>query len=704
MVVLREKVNAAKVSYLIDTYTFNIFKSDYEGSLADCKKDYNKLIKYLNSKRDGKEEAEYKFCNGRNDGRMYGFNSIQNVMGNVRGFLCEGITTDIDIANAHPVILHNLCKQQEIDCPYLFQYINDRENTLSRIMEADNITRTQAKKKVLVATNSNKNIKSASDFFKGYNREMKIIQDKFLLVEKYDYLKPFAKKETNFKGSFINHIMCVYENDLLQLIKKCCEDSQLIIHSLMFDGLMVYGDISDGFLKVIEEYIGKNSDFKDIKLTIKEHNTTFELPDGYTPIVRKSYKQVKDEFEKFNCKVATSFVNNKNDNNNIYSRSDFITLHEAVKYWDLEKGKDVKFINEWFEDENKREYDRLDSFPKKSLCPPSVYNLWEDYPIIKVDRSIDGDRNVKAVDFFINHIKTLCNYEDKVIAFVLKWIAQMFQYPEHKTMELVFISSEGAGKGLFLEFFKTIMGNKKVWECTDPQRDIYGNFNGMMKDAVLVCLNEANKAGIYNQNDKKKALITDNVININIKGGKNFPMNSYHRFITFTNNACPTVPNKRRDCIIRCSDDKIGNTEYFNEGFSYASDVGCCKEIYEYFMIYATSPKIVGADIPITEHHEVMMEEHKSPMRSFLETQAMRWFDDGVTDLNATPDDLYYLYHNYCLDEGLEAKKKRSFATALSFEKLDFKSVKTWDADLKKSVRIYNINIAKLKSRLGLTA
>ena len=89
-------------------------------------------------------------------------------------------------------------------------------------------------------------------------------------------------------------------------------------------------------------------------------------------------------------------------------------------------------------------------------------------------------------------------------------------------------------------------------------------------------------------------------------------------------------------------------------------------------------------------------------MRGWLEQQAQRWNDDGVEGLKSTPDDLFYLYKQYCDDEGVEAKKKRSFATSLSFEKLDFKSEVGWDADMKKSVRKYDINVADLMVKLKL--
>ena len=703
VVVLREKVDLVKVSYLAEIYTFDEFKADFSGSLADAKREFNKLNKYLNDKLNGIEEVSYSYSVGRKDGRMYSPNSIQNVLTNVRGFICDGIATDIDICNAHPMILYNLCKQNEIESPFLHQYITDRENILQKIMTADNLNRGEAKKKCLVAINSNKNIRSESVFFKGYDREIKGIQAKFLVIDKYKYLIPFAKQHGNMVGSFINHVMSVYENNILQLIKDCCEENQIVIHSLIYDGLMVYGDITEGFLKTIESFIERNCDFEGIKLAIKSHKTTFILPDDYTAMPpRQSYTQMVEEFNKTNCKVGVQFVNHTTDIN-IYSRNDFITLHEELSFYDATKYKNVSFIEEWLGDAEKVRFDKLDSYPKDNLCPKNVFNLWEKYPMELIEKSIDDDKCREALEFFINHVRVLCNYEDDVIKFVLMWISQMFQYPENKSMELVFISSEGAGKGLFLEFFKTIMGNKRVFECTDPQRDIYGSFNGMMMDAMLVCLNEANKAGIFNQNDKKKALITDNVININIKNGKNFPMRSYHRFFCFTNNACPIVPNDRRNLIVRCSDDKINDTEYFNKGFVFANDVGCCKYIYDYFMQYETKPKLVGTDIPITEHHKTMIDEHKSPMKGFLQRQTLRWFADGVDDLKITPDELFRMYQSYCQDEGVEPKKKRSFATLLSFERVVPKSEKQWDKELKQEVRKYDISVATLMTKLGLT-
>jgi len=246
-------------------------------------------------------------------------------------------------------------------------------------------------------------------------------------------------------------------------------------------------------------------------------------------------------------------------------------------------------------------------------------------------------------------------------------------------------------------------GNKRVWECTDPQRDLYGNFNGMLRDAMIVCCNEANKSGIFNRNDQKKALITDPTININIKGGSNYTMSSFHRFITFTNNACPVVPNKRRDLIVLASNEKIGDKSYFNEGFKYANDIGACKFIYKHFMTAPTNPKLVEGDIPITEHQALMVEEHEKIEIKFIKRQTDLWGDDAVVYL--TSEEFYGLYRDFCCEEHIESgggiKNKISFAVKISGLQLAAitKKVKKIGG---KAVNIYTIDVVALKAKYGI--
>ena len=95
-----------------------------------------------------------------------------------------------------------------------------------------------------------------------------------------------------------------------------------------------------------------------------------------------------------------------------------------------------------------------------------------------------------AVGFVLNHIKILCNNENEVYEYFIKWIAQMIQFPEIKSICPTLISKEGAGKGSFIYLMQRMLGKNKVFETTDPSREVWGQFNGLMSDCFLVNLNE----------------------------------------------------------------------------------------------------------------------------------------------------------------------------------------------------------------------
>ena len=142
---------------------------------------------------------------------------------------------------------------------------------------------------------------------------------------------------------------------------------------------------------------------------------------------------------------------------------------------------------------------------------------------------------------------------------MIEWIADMIQNPEMKSKMLVFVSKQGAGKNLLLNIIRKMLGNKKVFESTNPSRGVWGNFNGQMADAFLVNLSETSAMDFKNAYGQVKALITDDMITINEKCVKPFKLPSYHHFIMFTNEMEAVKPSKddRRNCLIQCSDDLI---------------------------------------------------------------------------------------------------------------------------------------------------
>jgi len=516
-----------------------------------------------------------------------------------------------------------------------------------------------------VVTNSNKKINTNNDFLKNYSKEMKELHTKFLEKDCYAYVKDYAKNEGNFEGSFINHILCINEENILKVMRDYCEENHIKIHSLFFDGLMVYGDINKSTLEDMEKRIKEKTTFSMIKLTIKEPIHEFEMPEDFIPKKRDFYNEIKKEFELVNCKVGHEFICDKHNDFNIYSDHQFKVLHEELTFIN-DEGKSTSFINTWSKDAFKRKYDKYDSFPKEELCPAWVYNMWEKFPV-QLMPVVSNAKTEAGLKWFLNHIDVMVDYNKIHADFVKMWIAQMFQYPENKSIHLIFIGLEGSGKGTFVKFFETLMGGShRCWECTDPQEHIFGKFNDMMKKAFLVILNEADKSGTYHANNRMKALITEPTINIQPKGKTSYTMKSYHRFMSFSNNPDPNHKLKRRDLTFRMSDDKIDNVTYFIEGNSYAKDLGVAKAIYDYFMVYPTKPTIVNMDIPKGEYDDMLKETQKDSLIEFLDE--MIYTGTGIKHIPINT--LYENYVDFCNRNHIVfADKKLSFATKLGMRK-----------------------------------
>ncbi len=115
----------------------------------NIKNEYTKTKKYTKSilKSKNKHVVNYQHVRGKDDfGRLQSQNpSLQRIYNGFRGILCNGITRDLDMSNCHPNILLNLCKEHNIKCDYVRQYIYNREDSLKELIDEYGISRTEAK-------------------------------------------------------------------------------------------------------------------------------------------------------------------------------------------------------------------------------------------------------------------------------------------------------------------------------------------------------------------------------------------------------------------------------------------------------------------------------------------------------------------------------------------------------------------------------
>ena len=656
-----ERHDLNKVNFL-NSLTYKQFKT-----YSNCKNEDERKIQYDNLKyfcktilrTRGEIKRIYAYSLQtplETGGRLFAGNSVQGIKGVFRGFLMSH-TTDIDMKNAHPVILSYICKKHEILCPNLNCYIENRDQILNSFAD-----RESGKVAFLKSVNDDRiNKKVNNKFFKDFDKEMKEIQKKIIELEEYQNIVVTVKAERfNFNGSVINRILCMYENKILQECINIVTRQNIEICALMFDGLMVYGNFyeNEQLLNLITNHVNEKFVGLNMQWSYKHHDTTID-PDDIPEFERKeedlaeeAFRKIADEFEKNHAKIINRemFVRESKDIV-CMSKKHLITAYEHVVF-QYEYNKvliQTNFIGKWLKNNpTQRIYDDIGVYPTGLTCPENIFNMWRPF---EMEYITEWEDRPDEVAFILNHIRILCKNDDIVTDYFIKWIAQMVQYPAVKTICPTFISKEGAGKTTLIVLFEKMLGSSKVFETTNPLRDIWGDFNGQMANNFLINLNELSKKDTLECQGKIKGLITEPTMTINNKGMNQYKIQSYHRFIITTNNEDPITTKKddRRNLIIKCSDELKGNFEYFKKFYGFLNDVNVIKSFYEYLKKIPDMHKFGDIPIPQTDHQNEMKEMNMEVEERWVRELALKEED---FELSGTA--CFSEFMSFCSNNGIE--------------------------------------------------
>jgi hypothetical protein len=710
---LYERLPLAKINHL-NKITFDEFKRHCS---ASCKNEAERKIKYemlkkfcqAHIKAKGEIRRIYAYTlktPNEVGGRLYCGNSVQGLSKQFRGFLCGGIMTDIDMKNAHPTIARYLCRINKIEYPNLNYYIQNRAQICERFGE-------DGKTVFLKALNDDKlNKKIKDDFFKNFDVECKNIQKAIIALPKYKHIVDTTPldKAYNWNGSAFNRIMCVYENKILDEVITVLNGHQIELGALMFDGCMVYGDQygNENLLREIEARV--NSVFEGLNMIFayKEHDSAIQMPESIEEEECQAddgYASIKAEFEKTHAKIVSKAIyieEQENDEVVIMTRSKMRDAYEHYKYVDYsgEQPKIKTFILAWFNDENIRCYQDMGIYPPPTSIPKTIYNLWKPFAVSI--HNTDYEKDDEGLQKFFNHVKILCGNDEKVADYFIKWLAQMFQYPAVKTIAPTFISDEGAGKGTFLELLGYMMGPKKIMETTQPSRDVWGNFNSIMSSSFFVNLNEMCKKEAQESEGKIKGLITDARLIINKKNQDPYEVQSYHRFLITSNNKDPinTQKGDRRNVIVRSSDEKVDDIDYFIDLRASFARVRTQRTIYDYLMGIEGMDKFHSIPRPETEYHADMKDMNRNLYDRWVEDLARRYEKSATREFYGEEQcDAFKDWMNKCSITNFETN---SIKMALAIKRLKIPGIESGvRGGTKGNKTVYNIVELKTHFKIG---
>ena len=532
---------------------------------------------------------------------------------------------DVDMVNAHPVIIYNLCKQHNISCLYLKEYCENRKKIIAE--------KKCSKMDIIKSINKQTLIK-ADNWLKSFDIEMKEIQKKLYEMDEYEPQRILSEsKQKNKKGTFMSHLATSFE---VKIIHSVIHSIDLNIGVLMYDGFMFYDEKPENLLQDLSLMVKDKTGF-DIEWSYKEHDDSLQVPECFVEDnYEQMYESLKNKYEKDYCLafieegcVFAFKVNNKI----CFLNTTDLLLHFQNVFIDKDN-----FLQLWFKDAERQTYISVGVFPHDVICPEGCLNIWEGFDVEKITPS---DIDIEPI---LNHLRIITN-ENIMYEFLLDWMANMFQFPSSKSVMIIIQGMEGSGKSIICDLLGHMIGSGSI-EIDDVKENLFGRFNDNLSRKVFVNLNEIDRKEMSQYFERIKSLITSPTINIEGKGQKKYTEQSLLHFITTTqnDNVFKITQESRRYCYFETNNELCGNTDYFNFLFNFIEKQSVQRAFYDYLMNRKVKQKITIKDIPIT----MAMREQFILNRDTIEDYIVEF----TGDKNA--QDNYNEYKTFMKNQGLE--------------------------------------------------
>lgn len=218
--------------------------------------------------------------------------------------------------------------------------------------------------------------------------------------------------------------------------------------------------------------------------------------------------------------------------------------------------KRVPLADAWMASSNRREYPNGIALLPNLPTPAGVFNLYRGLGI----EAQGGD--VKPA---LRHITdVICDGDKRLASYVVKWCARAVQRPELPAeVALVLKGGRGTGKGTLGRWLLKIFGAHGLQ--ISQSRHLTGNFNGHLRDCLLLFADESFFAGDKSSESVLKALITEDTLAIERKGVDVIAAKNRLKVLMASNAewVAPAGPDERRFCAIKVSDCHKQDHAYF---------------------------------------------------------------------------------------------------------------------------------------------
>ena len=209
----------------------------------------------------------------------------------------------------------------------------------------------------------------------------------------------------------------------------------------------------------------------------------------------------------------------------------------------------------WLDSPRRRSYEGIEMAPN-GRATPGYYNLWRGFSV---------EPKAGSWELFRGHVRdVVCSGDPELERYVVSWMAQAVQDPGHPGKTAIALrGGQGTGKSTFARWFGALFGPHFLH--LDSTRQLTGNFNAHLHNAVLVFADEAawpgDKAGL----GALRRMVTEETLTIERKGQDIFTVpNSIHMILASNEEwVVPAALDERRFAVLDVARSRQNDRPYF---------------------------------------------------------------------------------------------------------------------------------------------
>jgi hypothetical protein len=573
---------------------------------------------------------------------------LEQVSAEIRGTLCRDVYDDIDIVNCQPTLLRQLASKYGRSLPVLDLYVSQREAFLEQLQTLMDWSRDVAKQEVLKVLYG-----GATSVAILYQLKTEIRDFGLFLgsTDEWSEVYGVASKDDRI-GSCLAAVLQTEERRCLLAMNDYMLSKGWQPDVLSYDGFMVRkrtdATITPELLVDLEAAVKAATGY-EIKLAIKPMANLLADAVIAEP-AEDAYAVMKREFEKNHFYfIPTDTITEVTPEHGIHhfglehARNAFNT-----EEWILPNVKDdEQFIRRWIKDPHRRKVRQM-VYKRPEDCKQDEASLFTGFAY-----ELMTGEDPTAVELFLDLVSAICNDEEHVFKYVVKWFAHMIQYPfQIPGTALIFTShTHGTGKDTVIDIMRRIIGRHS--SIYTSETNFWDKHDTGKEGAILLHLQEAGAAANKAKSGELKALVTADKIRINPKGLRGYEVPNISRIVMTTNEADPLKleESDRRFVLIRPSDRLHAKGEPWWRSIQdqIRSDafLGTVGRWLWAHCLYEWSPRA----LPMTEVKADLLALSESPAKRFLEAMIE---ESGEFPHFITAKDLFLKYKTWAINEGTD--------------------------------------------------